>query len=162
DRLTCQGTFTGIAANDSHQNVSVELSALPDGTVRALDGAGKELWKTDGAAATALRKAFGPYETAPAESTTLTKVQFDPYEISMRHVGTFLQIAEITEKSIRHALRSGRAIVAFGIVAPLPSVGFWVERDGAPVGTVGDPIRWTPELNLHCLLPLDADIRVVR
>lgn len=83
------------------------------------------------------------------------------YEASMRHVGTFLQISKITERTVRHALRTGRVILGFEIVAPLPSCGFWVERDGKPVGTVGDQVAWQPGLSLRCALPTKADIRII-
>ena len=88
-------------------------------------------------------------------------IQIDPYEISMRHVETFLQIAELTEKSIRHALRTGRAVLAFEIIAPMPTVGFWVEREGSPLGTVGDR-SWKSGLSLRFQAAARADIRVVR
>src|SRR5205085_12632584 len=88
-------------------------------------------------------------EDAPAKEKVLAKVQLDPYEISMRHVGTFLQIEQISEKSVRHALRSGRAVIAFEIVAPLPAIGFWAERGGRPAGTVGDQVAWSPDLTLR-------------
>ncbi len=161
DRLTLEAPFAGIAANDSHQNVRVTLKALPDGTVEALDMDGKRAWKGEGLRAAMLMAAFGQKGT-PGEPVTLTDVQLDPYEISMRHVGTFLQMGEINEKSIRHALRSGRAILGFENLAPLPSFGFWVEADGRPVGTVGDRVAWRPGLKLRCVLPAEATIRVVR
>ncbi len=84
------------------------------------------------------------------------------YEISMRHVGTYLQIEQVTEASVRAALRRGRAIIAFEIVAPLPAVGFWMERAGKAVGTVGDEVRWESGLVLRCALPMDAQVRIVR
>ena len=36
DRLTMEAPFAGIAANDSHQNVSFKLVAMPDGTVETM------------------------------------------------------------------------------------------------------------------------------
>jgi hypothetical protein len=162
DRLTRELPLSGIAANDSHQNVGVELKLAPDGSVHACDTAGKEIWHTQGAAAALLRSAFSKGSDAPAQARTLVKMQFDPYEISMRHVGTFLQINEVNEKTVRHALRTGRVILAFENLMPLESAGFWVESDGKAVGTVGDQVRPVPALRLRCVLPLDADIRIVR
>jgi hypothetical protein len=162
DRLTREGPFAGIAANDSHQNVSVELIASPDGSVRALDGGGEEIWRGEGAAATLLRLAFGHRGSPTSAPASLAKMQIDPYEISMRHVGTYLQIQEITEKSVRQAMCTGRAVLAFEILAPLPAIGFWIEHAGRPHGPVGDRVRWRADLTLRCRLPLDADIRIVR
>lgn len=47
-------------------------------------------------------------------------------------------------------------------IAPLPAVGFWVERAGTPVGTVGDQIPWQSGLALRWALPLDADVQILR
>jgi len=161
DRLTVEAPFAGIAANDCHQNVSFKLVAMPDGTVEIFDYASERITKVEDMAAKVLRAAFGP-KGKVTESTVMTQLGFDPYERSMRHVGTFLQIGEITERTVRHALRTGRIILGFEIVAPLPSCGFWVERAGKPVGTVGDQVAWQPGLSLRCALPTKADIRIVR
>ena len=161
DRLTVEAPFAGIAANDSHQNVSFKLVAMPDGTVEVFDYESERITEVKDLPARVLRATFGPKGDV-AEPTVMTQLSFDPYERSMRHVGTFLQISEITERSVRHALRTGRIILGFEIVAPLPSVGFWVERNGKPAGTVGDRIAWQPGLSLRCALPTEADIRIVR
>jgi hypothetical protein len=135
---------------------------MPDGSVRVLDATDEEIWSGQGAAAALLRGAFSRKDAPASAPAELAAIQIDPYEISMRHVGTFLQIGEITEKSVRHALRSGRVILGFEIVAPLPVVGFWVERQGSPAGTVGDRVAWQTGLSLRCRLPLDVDFRLVR
>jgi hypothetical protein len=161
DRLTREGPFVGIAANDCHQNVRLRLQALPDGSVEATDADSDRVWKDDGLKAAMLRAAFGQ-SGVPEQPVVLTDMQFDPYETGMRHVGTFLQIGQISEKSVRHALRTGRVIIGFEIIAPLPSFGFWVEAGAKPVGTVGDHVPWRPGLVLRCALPAEADIRIVR
>ncbi len=160
DRLTVEAPFSGIAANDSHQNVAFKLVAMPDGTVEIFDYASDPVTKVEDMGAKVLRAAFGP-KGKVTEPTVMTQLSFDPYERSMRHVGTFLQIGEITERTIRHALRTGRILLGFEIVAPLPSCGFWVERDGKPVGTVGDQVACQPGLSFRCALPAKADIRIV-
>lgn len=161
DRLTVEAPFSGIAANDSHQNVSFKLVAMPDGTVEIFDYESERVTKVEDMPARLLRATFGPKGDV-TEPTVMTQLSFDPYERSMRHVGTFLQISEITEQTVRHALRTGRIILGFEIVAPLPSFGFWVERDGKPAGTVGDQVAWRPGLSLRCVLPAQADVRIVR
>ncbi len=161
DQLTTEAPFAGLAANDSHQNQGIKLVALPDGSVEAVDVTGDTVWTGKGLAAGVLRAGFG--QKGPVEARkVLASVQFDPYEISMRHVGTFLQVSEVNGKTIRHALRTGRICLGFEIIAPLPKVGFWVEQAGRPIGTVGDRVTWKKGLTLRCTLPLDADIRVIR
>jgi len=161
DRLTVEAPFAGIAANDSHKNQSFKLVAMPDGTVEVFDYTSERVYKAEGVAAKILRAVFGPNRDV-TEPTVMTELSLDPYERSMRHVGTFLQIGEITEGTVRHALRSGRIVIGFEIVAPLPSFGYWVERDGRPAGTVGDHVPLQAGLVLRCALPAEADIRIVR
>ena len=108
-----------------------------------------------------MMSAFGQ-KGKPKQRAVLTKMQLDPYEISMRHVGTFLQIDEINEKTVRDGLRNGRIVLGFEIIAPLPAVGFWIERDGKPIGTVGDRLKHASGLRLRVKLPASADIRIVR
>ncbi len=164
DRLTAHTRLAGIAGNDSHQNQQLKLVAHPDGTVEAFDSADEQIWKAEGLKAKLVMAALGQMKS-PAEKKTLADVQLDPYEISMRHVGTFLQLKDeqaINEHSVREALRNGRAILGFELIAPLPAVGFWIEQAGTPVGTVGDDVAWQEGLSLRVKLPLAAEIRVLR
>lgn len=161
DRLTAAGRYPGIAGNDSHQNQKLKIVALPEGGIEVLDYADEAVWTDDGLRAKMLLAAFGQ-KGKPAERKVLTSVQLDPYEISMRHVGTFLQIEEINERSARQALREGRIILGFELIAPLPSVGFWIEAKEKPVATVGDELPFEAGLKLHISLPAAAQIRVVR
>ena len=164
DRLTASTRLAGIAGNDSHQNQRLKLVALPEGTVEAYDGTGDQVWKAEGLKAKLVRAMLGQAKR-PVEKKTLVEVQLDPYEISMRHVGTFLHLQEgqeINEHSVREALRNGRAIIGFELIAPLPAVGFWIEQAGSPIGTVGDDVVWQEGLSLQVQLPLTAEIRVLR
>ncbi|NOY41715.1 MAG: hypothetical protein GXP26_07765 [Planctomycetes bacterium] len=164
DRLSASTQFSGIAANDSHQNQRLKIEAHPDGTVIAYDGAGQEVLKTEGFKAGLVMAALGQTKR-PTEKKILADVQLDPYETSMRHVGTFLQLKDgqdINEHSVREALRTGRVVLGFELIAPLPAVGFWVDHAGSPVGTVGDTIAWQDGLSLQVKLPLSAEIRIIR
>ena len=161
DRLTIAGRYPGLAGNDSHQNQALRVAALPDGAIEVRDYADEVVWTDNGLRAKMLLAAFGQKEN-PVERTELANVQLDPYEISMRHVGTFLQLDDVNEQSVRKALRNGRIILGFELIAPLPSVGFWVERRQEPVGTVGDEIEIKEGMQLRVDLPATAQIRVVR
>jgi len=161
DQLTVEKRYPGIAGNDSHQNQKLQIAALPSGGIEVLDYTDDVVWSDDGLRAKMLLAAFGQTKK-PAERKILTTVQLDPYEISMRHVGTFLQIEEVNEHSVRGALRDGRIILGFELIAPLPSVGFWVGLRENSVGTVGDEIEFKDGMKLHVRLPAAAKIRVVR
>jgi len=164
DRLTRLTHLPGIAGNDSHQNQRLKLVAQPDGTVQAFDASEEQVWQDKGLKAGLVMAALGQTKL-PSKEKTLADIQLDPYKISMRHVGTFLQLKdqqEINEHSVRQALRNGRVILGFELIAPLPSVGFWINHQGKPIGTVGDTIPWQDNLSLHVKLPLEAEIRIIR
>lgn len=161
DRYTREAPFGGVAANDSHQNQGFKVFALPEGGVEIRDATDNVVWKNNGVAGKMLLAAFGNAKNVD-KATLVAEVLLDPYEISMRHVGSYLQIDEINEYSIRGALHDGRIVLAFENIAPLRGFGFWVTHDGKPVGTMGDRIPTGPGLRLRAALPLEAEIRIIR
>ncbi|MBP7933712.1 MAG: PHP domain-containing protein [Phycisphaerae bacterium] len=161
DRFTLEAPFSGVAANDSHQNQGFRVLALPEGGVEIRDGADEVIWRNDGVAGKALLAALG-HTKLPDRPTSIVEWLLDPYEISMRHVGTYLQIGEINARAVRKGLSEGRIVLAFENIAPLRGFGFWAEAEGKPVGTMGDRIGLAPGLRLRAELPLEAEIRIIR
>ncbi|HOW71402.1 MAG TPA: hypothetical protein PKY77_12435 [Phycisphaerae bacterium] len=161
DRFTLEAPFSGVAANDSHQNQGLRVLALPGGGVEIRDATDDVIWRNDGVAGKALLAALG-HTKAPDQPTSIVEWLLDPYAISMRHVGTYLQIGEINEGAVRKGLREGRIVLAFENLAPLRGFGFWAEAEGEPVGTMGDRIEPGPGLRLRAELPLEAEIRIIR
>jgi hypothetical protein len=161
DRLTMEAPFAGIGAVDAHQNQRVKLVAHPDGSVEALDFENESIWKGTGVPAALLMSTLGQ-KGPPDEPKELVDIQIDPYELSTRHVGTYLQIDDVNEKTVRHAIGTGRIILALENVVPLPQIGFWVERDGQPIGTVGDQIQIVDALTIRCVLPLPGRLRLIQ
>ena len=164
DRLTQIKHFAGIAGNDSHQNQRLKIEAHPDGKLIAYDGTNDPVWEDTGIKAGLLRTLLG-HPQPPVETKVLADALLDPYPISMQHVGTYLQLKDgqpINEHSVRQALRTGRVILGFELIAPLPAVGFYVEQASEAIGTVGDEIPWQEDLSLHIALPLSAEIRLIR
>ena len=161
DRFTLEAPFGGVAANDSHQNQGFKVFALPEGGVEIRDATDDVVWKNDGAPGKMLLAALGQTK-APDKINLVAEVLLDPYEVSMRHVGSYLQINEINERTVRGALRDGRIVLAFENIAPLKGFGFWAESNDKPVGTVGDHVSPHPGLRLRASLPLEAEIRIIR
>lgn len=116
DILRLESPFAGIVANDSHQNQGFKVMAMPDGGLEVFDAAEESVFRSDGVVARMLLAALGCTKT-PEQTLQLSRIQLAPYEISVRHVGTFLQIDHIDEKTVRHALRTGRIVLGFEIIA---------------------------------------------
>ena len=118
DELCRQAPHTGIAANDAHQNVGLIVRLIEGGKARFEDALGKSLFELDTATIPFLR----PLITDKKPGDVVFQIRLDPYENSLRHVGTHLLMPELTEKSVWDALESGRAFVAFDWLAD--STGF--------------------------------------
>jgi hypothetical protein len=118
DELCQIAPHTGVAANDAHQNTGLAIRLLPANRVRVEDALGEKLLDLDVNAVPVLQS-LGKGKKA---GDLLFKIQLDPYERSLRHVGTHLLLAELSEKAVREALEQGRAFVAFDWIAD--AVGF--------------------------------------
>src|SRR5262249_10945428 len=91
---------------------------------------------------------------------TLFKIQLDPYEVSLRHVGTHLLLTDLNEAAVRDALEKGRAFVGFDWIAD--STGF----DFAAVSPsgrheMGGRVPLKPSLKLHAIAPLVVKWKLV-
>lgn len=119
DQLCEQAPHTGIAANDAHQNTGLTVRLAEGGKARVEDALGEKLLELDLAALAR----WLPAHTAVREAdSVLLQLRLDPYEFSLRHVGTHLLMPELTEAGVWQALEAGRAFVAFDWLAD--SAGF--------------------------------------
>jgi hypothetical protein len=118
DELCRKAPHTGIAANDAHQNVGLIVRLIEASKARFEDALGKSLFELD----TATIPILQPILKDKKPGAVAFQIRLDPYENSLRHVGTHLLMPELTEKSVWDALESGRAFVAFDWLAD--STGF--------------------------------------
>jgi hypothetical protein len=109
DQLCLKAPHTGIAANDAHQNIGLVIRLVEGNKARFEDALGKKLFEVDAGAIPALQ----PLGKDKKVGDTLFQIRLDPYENSLRHVGTHLLLTELTEKAVWEALEAGRAYVAF-------------------------------------------------
>src|SRR5262249_4053620 len=96
DELCAQAPHTGIAANDAHQNTGLTGQLLEGDKVRVADVLGKKLLELDGKAL----PIFQSLRKDKKSGDTIFKIQLDPYEVSLRHVGTHLLLTELSEKAV--------------------------------------------------------------
>ena len=118
DELCAKAPHTGVAANDSHQNVGLSIRLVSKEKVRFEDALGEKLLEISVGTNPALEK----LAEGKSAGDVLFQIRLDRYEHSLRHVGTHLLMSELTEKGVWDALESGRGFVAFDWLAD--STGF--------------------------------------
>ena len=107
DELCEKAPHTGVAANDSHQNVGLSIRLVDQDKVRFEDALGEKLLELHVGANAALQQ----LAKGKNAGDVLFQIRLDHYENSLRHVGTHLLLAELTEKAVWETLEAGRAFV---------------------------------------------------
>jgi hypothetical protein len=142
DELCTRYPHTGVSANDAHENVGLRITLLDGGKVRVADALDEELTVLD----RAVVAAFTPISADAKPGDLVFKLQLDPYEQSLRHVGTHVLATELSREAIGEALVKGRAFVAFDWIANARGFDFHVENGsgrhemGSHVTRSGSPV----------------------
>src|SRR5262245_9085456 len=157
DELCEKAPHTGIAADDAHQNVGMAVRLLDGGKARLEDALGKKLFEADVATLPPLA-ALAKYKK-PGD--TLFQLRLDPYENSLRHVGTHLLLTELSEKAVWEGLTAGRAFVAFDWLADATGFDF-AATSGARRHEMGSRIALSADLTLRAQAPLPVRWRLLR
>src|SRR5262245_33112048 len=100
DELCEKTPHTGIAANDAHQNVGLAVRLLEGGKARVEDALGKKLLEAE----VALIPTLAALAKDKKAGDTIFALRLDPYENSLRHVGTHLLLKGLTEDGVWEAL----------------------------------------------------------
>jgi hypothetical protein len=159
DELNRTRKITGIAGNDSHQNVGFRGFMTPEGTLRIEDTSPRVIRESRPGLLTRalLRLCFGPLEPG----RRLFHVQFDPYERSLRFVNTHVLARELTEAAVLEALRESRVFVAFDLLAD--SSGFrWLAESTTGRCVMGGTQTFTPDTRLRALAPVPGRFTLVK
>lgn len=112
DELCQKGPLTGVAANDSHENIGIVTRVLEGGKIRIEDALGEKIAEISAAGEPLKTMAEGKN---PGE--ILFEMRLDRYEQSFGHVSTHLLLTEQTQPAVWDALQAGRAYVAFDWMA---------------------------------------------
>ncbi len=145
--------FTGIAANDIHQNGGIRGVYTDTGTLRIYDTGHVDRYKADlklnGVTRALLRFCFGPLEP----NRQLFRIDLDPYERSARFVNTHILAKDCTEPALLDALRNARVFVGFDMLADARGFAFLAE-DGAHKAVMGETIPFSPNVHLRAGSPV--------
>jgi hypothetical protein len=149
DQLCTVAPHTGVAANDAHQNVGLVVRLIKDDKVRLEDALGTKLFELDAGALPLL----GRLREGKKAGEVLFQLRLDPYENSLRHVGTHLLLADLSAKAVWDALEAGRSFVAFDWLADATGFDFAAL---APTRRfeMGSRLSFEPRLKLQARAPL--------
>jgi hypothetical protein len=157
DQLCQKAPHVGVAANDSHQNVGLVVRLLEGDKARLEDALGKKIVEVDVTSVPALQA----LRKDKKAGDVLFQLRLDPYEISLRHVGTHLLLTELSEKAVWEALEAGRAFVAFDWLAD--ATGFdLAATSGTRRHEMGSRVALESGLKLRGQAPLPVKWRLIR
>ena len=160
DRDSQTHRVTGVAANDCHHNQVV--------TVKVADAARLELWLTGDrepslkvTADKAPRLNELTRNRQPGE--VIATLDLDPYERSLNYVSTHILTRQLSELSVRQALRQGHAYVAHDWLCEATGFAFVAAMPGQkPFAVMGDETRFRPGAALSLEAPAEGVIRLFR
>jgi hypothetical protein len=156
DELCQKAPHTGVGANDAHQNIGLIVRWVDGDKARIEDALGKQLVEVDLAAF----PKSDELRTDKKVGDVLFRLLLDPYEISLRHVGTHLLLTELSEEAVREGLEAGRAFVAFDWLAD--STGFDFAAVDSQRYEIGSRLQLTNALTLRGQSPLPVHWRLLR
>ncbi len=155
DQLCAKTPHTGVAANDAHQNIGLVVRVVEENKARVEDALGKKLLEVDPAALPLLQR------KGKKVGDVLFQSRLDPYECSLRHVGTHLLLRELSEKAVWDALEAGRAFVAFDWLADATGFDF-AALSATGRKEMGSRLPFEKNLRLQARAPLPAHWKLLR
>jgi hypothetical protein len=157
DELCAIAPHTGVSANDAHQNIGLRIKVAEGNRCRVEDALGQELLMLDRKVVAAIR----PIPDTAQVGDVVFQMQLDPYENSLRHVGTHVLASDLTRDAISEALERGRAFVAFDWIADSRSFD-WAAAQGTSRFEMGSAVPLAAGLKLVGQSPLPGHWRIFR
>jgi hypothetical protein len=157
DDICRKAPHTGIAANDAHQNVGLVVRLSDRSKARFEDALGKTLFELDIGAIPFMQ----PLLKDKKRGDVVFRTQLDPYECSLRHVGTHLLLTEQSERAVWEALEAGRAFVAFDWLADATGFDF-AATCGSHRYEMGARVMLAKDLKLQGQSPLPGNWKLIR
>jgi hypothetical protein len=155
DRDLTRQRSTGVSANDCHHNQVFNIKAAPpDAIMINLVGESPRKVTT----AQAPRVAEMLRNKAPGE--VIAKLDFDPYERSLRYVTTHFLMRKLNESSVRLALRQSRVYVAHDWLCDPTGFAFIAEADGKRTGVMGDEVKMVKGMRLSLEAPVAGLVKL--
>src|SRR5215831_3752986 len=155
DRALTRQRATGVSANDCHHNQVFTVNAAPPDAI-LINAVGESPRKV--MTAQAPRVAEMLKNRSPGE--VIAKLDFDPYERSMRYVATHFLMRELNESSVRQALRQSHVYVAHDWLCDPTGFAFVAEAAGKRIGVMGDEVRMGKGMKLRLEAPMTGMVKL--
>jgi hypothetical protein len=155
DASTTTNRYTGVAANDCHHNQVLLVKKLDDDTalIGTIVDKDEDMRKVPALLRPSLRRLLQGH--GPGD--VVVRLDFDPYERSLRNVCTHVLAPEQSEPALRAAVKAGHVYVSHDWMGD--PTGFEFAGDGF---RMGDERPWTPGTTLRVRSTLPARIRLMR
>jgi hypothetical protein len=158
DELCRTAPHTGVAANDSHQNVGLVARIGEGSKIIIEDSLAARVAELEPAKVPLLT----PLATGKKPGDVIFQIRLDPYQYSLGHVGTHLLLSDLSNKAVWDALQNGRAYVAFDWLADATGFDF-AAHVGDTRHEMGDrfPLE-RQDMRLKALAPLPVHWKLLR
>ena len=162
--------LTGVAANDCHHNFILLVKMVDENTVKI--GTNVDSDKEMRTVSATLRPGIRELTKGHTGGDVLARIDFDPYSRSFLNVSTHILAPELSETSLRDALRAGHAYVSHDWMCD--PTGFRFElidpaRSRADAGAksehravMGDLVTFTAGMRLVAEFPAPCRIRLIK
>jgi hypothetical protein len=155
DSVLIQQKATGVSANDCHHNQVFTIKASPPDAI-LINSVGESPRKVT--TEQAPRVAEMLRNKAPNE--VIAKLDFDPYDRSLRYVTTHLLMRELTESSVRQALRQSHAYVAHDWLCDPTGFAFIAEAGGKRTAVMGESVKMAKGMKIRLEAPVAGQIKL--
>src|SRR5262245_3363517 len=148
DRDLLQRRSTGVSANDCHHNQVFTIKTAPPDAVliNAVGESPRKVTIEQAPRVAEMLNGRGPGDV-------IAKLDFDPYERSLRYVTTHFLMRELNESSVRQALRQSRVYVAHDWLCDPTGFAFIAEAGGKRIGVMGDEKKFERGMKLRLEAP---------
>jgi hypothetical protein len=146
---------TGVSANDCHHNQVFTIKADPPDAV-LIDVVGESPRKITTKQAPRVAEMLKDRRSGEV----IAKLDFDPYERSLRYVTTHFLMRNLNEGSVRQALRQSHVYVAHDWLCDPTGFAFIAEANGKRVGVMGDEVKIAKEMKLRLEAPVAGLIKL--
>lgn len=159
DRDSQTHPLTGVAANDCHHNQVFTVTAIDEATVEV----GYITSKPTTTRVTADKvPGVGELVRGRKPGELIARLDFDPYERSLRYVSTHILARELTEAAVREALKGGHAYVAHDWLCDSTGFAFVARTGRKSIGTMGDEVTLGGGLRLIAETPGKCAMKLIR
>jgi hypothetical protein len=150
-----QHRSTGVSANDCHHNQVFTIKASPPDSI-LINAIGEPPRKVS----TEQSPRIAEMVRNRSPGDVIARLDFDPYERSLRYVTTHLLMRNLNETSVRQALRQSHAYVAHDWLCDPTGFAFIVESDGKRIGVMGDEKKFERGMKLRLEAPVAGLIKL--